>query len=99
MVLFLLTDHCVSGLEKEIELVSGSVGREWRMLGRTLGVREPEIERITEAHARDLREQSRQCLYAWRDGHPAGAATRDKLIAALRHIQQNYLADELEDLP
>ena len=68
------------------------------MLGRTLGVREPDIERISDTHSRDLREQGRQCLFMWRNNHPE-TANREKLLAALRDISQNFIADELEEMP
>ncbi len=86
-----------TGLEKEIYYIADNIGREWRMLARTLGVKEAEVERIGEAHARDLREQCRKCLLTWcTDASPG--VNRLKLIQALREINQNYIADEVEDM-
>ncbi len=77
--------------------MADNIGREWRMLGRTLGLKESDIDQISHEHRHDLREQCRQCLIAWM-AKDRGLATREKLIKALREINQNYIADEVEDL-
>ncbi len=91
------TMNTFTELGKEHLFVANNIGREWRMLGRTLGIKESDIDQITNEHRHDLREQCRQCLITWM-AKDRELATKEKLIKALREINQNYVADEVEDL-
>ena len=92
------TKYLIPGLDKDIYFVADNIGRNWRMLGRSLGIREADIDRIAYTHDKDLKEQCRQCLFMWRNNNP-GTASRDKLVSALRKMIQNFIADELEEMP
>lgn len=47
---------------KHLKLISEEVGRDWRMLGRHLGLDEATLESIHQAHFSDLKEASFQAL-------------------------------------
>lgn len=47
---------------KHLKLISEEVGRDWRMLGRHLGLDEPTLESIHQANFADLKEASYQML-------------------------------------
>jgi len=45
-----------------MKAISEEVGRDWKMLGRYLGLDEPTLESIQQAHHGDLKEASYQAL-------------------------------------
>lgn len=47
---------------RHLKLISEEVGRDWKMLGRYLGLDEPTLESIQQAHYSDLKEASYQAL-------------------------------------
>lgn len=47
---------------KHLKLISEEVGRDWRMLGRHLGLDEATLESINQAHFSDLKEAAYQTL-------------------------------------
>lgn len=47
---------------RHLKLISEAVGRDWRMLGRHLGLDEATLESIQQAHFADLKEASYQTL-------------------------------------
>ncbi|XP_054774197.2 FAS-associated death domain protein-like [Lytechinus pictus] len=82
-------------LSTEFDVIVENIGRDWRQLARRLGLTEVDIECITENHSRNLREQSRQALWMWKNKHRR-EATRQALIATLRKCKMNYIADIVE---
>ena len=59
----LAPDTIVDKLEfRHLKLISEEVGRDWRMLGRHLGLDEATLESIHQAHFTDLKEASYQAL-------------------------------------
>ncbi len=47
---------------RHLKLISEEVGRDWKMLGRYLGLDEATLESIQQAHYSDLKEASYQAL-------------------------------------
>ncbi|XP_030835162.1 FAS-associated death domain protein-like [Strongylocentrotus purpuratus] len=82
-------------LSTEFDIIVENIGRDWRQLARRLGLSEVDIECITESHGRNLREQSRQALWTWKN-RVRREATRQALIGALRKCRMNYIADIVE---
>ncbi|XP_016041775.1 FAS-associated death domain protein [Erinaceus europaeus] len=83
-------------LRAACDLVCEHVGREWRRLARQLHLPETRIEAAEEKHPRELREQVREALRAWRDAR-GEAASVDELLAALRGCGLNLVADLVEE--
>lgn len=55
--------HVADKLEfKHLKLISEEVGRDWKMLGRHLGLDEATLESIQQAYYSDLKEASYQAL-------------------------------------
>lgn len=86
-----------SDLTQEISFLCKSLGRDWKFYFRALGLPEDEIEMIS-CDYRTVRERIHQCLLAWQHQEQQ-CASRDKLIAALRHssVLRNDLASKLEE--
>lgn len=47
---------------RHIKMISEEVGRDWKMLGRHLGLDEATLDSINQAHFHDLKEASFQML-------------------------------------
>ncbi|XP_032834719.1 FAS-associated death domain protein-like [Petromyzon marinus] len=90
-------------LSRVLLSVSTSVGRDWRILSRHLGLSEVDIDAVSHAHRDDLREQSHRALETWalrrgaRRGACGEASAAAELRDALRRAQLNLVADNLED--
>lgn len=72
------------------------LGRNWRKLGRKLGLKDVKLESISKRHPTDLEETAVELLKEWRKSRGAEART-EELIAALRACQFNMTADKVED--
>ncbi|NXD81345.1 FADD protein, partial [Halcyon senegalensis] len=81
--------------EKPIEVICNNVGRNWKMLMRKLDLSEVQMDRVVEAHPRDLREQLVQSLREWQRCRGRDAKVTD-LIKALRGCDMNLVADKVE---
>uniref|UniRef100_A0A3P8S231 Fas (tnfrsf6)-associated via death domain n=1 Tax=Amphiprion percula TaxID=161767 RepID=A0A3P8S231_AMPPE len=83
-------------LDIAAEVIAENLGRNWRKLGRKLGLTDVKLESISKRHPTDLEETAVELLKEWRNSKGAEAETKD-LIAALRACQQNLTADKVED--
>ncbi|XP_068596331.1 FAS-associated death domain protein [Brachionichthys hirsutus] len=78
------------------ELIAENLGRNWRRLGRKLGLSEVRLESVSSRHPTDLEETAVELLKEWRKVRGAQAQT-EELIKALRGCKYNRTADEVED--
>ncbi|XP_026147462.1 FAS-associated death domain protein [Mastacembelus armatus] len=83
-------------LDISTEVISENLGRNWRKLGRKLGLNEVKLESISSKHPTDLEETAVELLKEWRRIRGAEAQTKD-LIGALRACEFNLTADKVED--
>ncbi|XP_068174077.1 FAS-associated death domain protein [Antennarius striatus] len=83
-------------LDVATEVVSQNLGRQWRKLGRKLGLSEPKLESVSQRHPTDLEETAVELLKEWRRLRGAQAQT-DELLGALRACEYNLTADKVED--
>uniref|UniRef100_A0A3Q1GPP7 Death domain-containing protein n=1 Tax=Acanthochromis polyacanthus TaxID=80966 RepID=A0A3Q1GPP7_9TELE len=91
-----LHDKSPSKLDIAAEVIVENLGRNWRKLGRKLGLTDVKLESISKRHPTDLEETAVELLKEWRKSKGAEAETK-YLIAALRACQQNLTADKVED--
>ncbi|KAI9517800.1 hypothetical protein NQZ68_000969 [Dissostichus eleginoides] len=78
------------------EVIVENLGRNWRKLGRSLGLTEVKIDSVSTRHPTDLEETTRELLKEWRRSRGAQARTQE-LIQALRACLLNRTADQVED--
>ncbi|XP_015256299.1 PREDICTED: FAS-associated death domain protein-like [Cyprinodon variegatus] len=91
-----LTDSERAKLDAATQVISQNLGKNWRKLGRKLGLSEAKLESIALRHPTDLEETAMELLKEWRKSGGAGAPT-DELLAALRGVQLNLTADKIQD--
>lgn len=78
------------------EVVVECLGKNWRKLGRKLGLKDVKLESISKRHPTDLEETAVELLKEWRKSRGAEARV-EELIEALRACQFNMTADKVED--
>ncbi|XP_074522361.1 FAS-associated death domain protein [Halichoeres trimaculatus] len=78
------------------EVIVENLGRNWRKLGRKLGLNDTKLESISRRHPTELEETAAELLKEWRKSRGAEARTED-LITALRACSLNLTADNIED--
>lgn len=83
-------------LDIATDVIQENLGKNWRKLGRKLGLKDIKLESISRRHPTDLEETAVELLKEWRKSRGADARTED-LIAALRACQLNMTADKVED--
>ncbi|XP_044052673.1 protein FADD [Siniperca chuatsi] len=83
-------------LDVATEVIAENLGRNWRKLGRKLGLNEVKLESISKRHPTELEETVVELLKEWRKSRGAEART-EELIKALRACQHNLTADKVED--
>nr|XP_046240295.1 protein FADD [Scatophagus argus] len=77
------------------EVIAENLGKNWRKLGRKLGLPDVKLESILRRHPTELEELARDLLKEWRKSRGAKAQT-EELITALRACQYNMTADTIE---
>ncbi|TNN52348.1 FAS-associated death domain protein [Liparis tanakae] len=82
-------------LDLATEVIAENLGRNWRKLGRKLGVTEAKLDSVATRHT-DLDETARELLKVWRKSRGAEARTSD-LVAALRACQFVLTAEKVEE--
>ncbi|XP_068566849.1 FAS-associated death domain protein [Cebidichthys violaceus] len=82
-------------LDVATEVIAENLGRNWRKLGRKLGLTDVKLESISSRHT-DLEETARELLKEWRRSRRAEARASE-LVAALRACQLNLTADNVVD--
>ncbi|XP_062272962.1 protein FADD [Scomber scombrus] len=83
-------------LDIATQVIAEHLGRNWRKLGRKLGLTDPKLESISKKYPTDLEETALELLKVWRKSRKAEAREED-LIKALRECQLNLTADKVED--
>lgn len=79
-------------LDTAASVLAERLGRNWRKLGRKLGLSEAKLESISKKHPFDLEETALELVREWRKGQGAQARA-DDILKALRACEQNYTAD------
>lgn len=77
------------------EVIAENLGKNWRKLGRKLGLTEVRLDSISSRHPTDLQETAMELLKEWRKDQRADAQVK-QLIDALRACQMNLTADKVE---
>ncbi|XP_060924095.1 protein FADD [Limanda limanda] len=83
-------------LDIATEVIAENLGRNWRKLGRKLGLNDVKLESIGRRYPTELEETVVEMLKEWRKSRGAEARTK-QLIEALRACQYNLTADKVED--
>lgn len=83
-------------LDIATEVIVENLGRNWRKLGRKLGLTDTKLESISRRHPTELEETAVELLKEWRKSRGAEARMED-LIKALRACSLNLTADKIED--
>ncbi|XP_023682826.2 FAS-associated death domain protein [Paramormyrops kingsleyae] len=79
-------------LDIATQLIAENLGKDWRMYGRKLGIKDAKLDHIREKHPYNLQEQVIELIQEWRKMHGAKASAED-LIQALRKCNLNLTAD------
>ncbi|CAB1439732.1 unnamed protein product [Pleuronectes platessa] len=83
-------------LDIATEVIAENLGRNWRKLGRKLGLNDVKLDSIGRRYPTELEETVVELLKEWRKSRGAEARTK-QLIEALRACQYNLTADKVED--
>ncbi|XP_042337036.1 FAS-associated death domain protein-like [Plectropomus leopardus] len=83
-------------LDTATDVIAENLGRNWRKLGRKLGLTDVKLESISRRHPTELDETVRELLKEWRKSRGAEARA-EELIKALRACEFNLTADKVED--
>lgn len=78
------------------EIIASTLGKQWRKLGRKLGLSDVKLESISEKHPTDLEETTLELLRVWRNIQKAEARV-NTLINALRGCELNLTAEKVEE--
>uniref|UniRef100_A0A8C6UJ75 FAS-associated death domain protein n=1 Tax=Neogobius melanostomus TaxID=47308 RepID=A0A8C6UJ75_9GOBI len=86
----------VNKLDLAAEVLSETLGNNWRKLGRKLRLSEVKLDSISRKHPSDLEETTMELVREWRRCSK-GQATVEALVQALRDCQFNMSADKVQD--
>ena len=78
-----------------LDLKGTTAAKEWKFIGRRLGVRESDIEAIEKNNSSNLKEMFYQMLLRWKSV-TGGRATKEELIRALREEKLTQIAEMME---
>lgn len=86
--------------DKELQRICPDIAHDnhYARLGRELGVKDSEIQRIKEEQKGDLREVAFQTLKKWREMN-GNSATKLTLQQALKNVQLSSVCASLKDDP
>ncbi|XP_048829692.1 protein FADD [Brienomyrus brachyistius] len=79
-------------LDIATQVIVDNLGKDWRMYGRKLGIKDAKLDHIREKHQYNLHEQVIELIQEWRKMRGAKAKAED-LIQALRKCNLNLTAD------
>lgn len=82
-------------LDVATDVIAENLGKNWRRLGRRLGLSETKLDSISKRNPTELDETAVNLLREWRKSRGAEARTGE-LIQALRDCDLNLTADKLE---
>lgn len=82
-------------LDIATDVIADNLGRNWRKLGRKLGLTDVKLESISKRHPTELDRTVIELLREWRKNRGAEARIED-LIKALRDCEFNLTADKVE---
>lgn len=77
------------------EVIAENLGKNWRKLGRKLGLTDVKLDSISRRHPTELEETAVELLKEWRKNQGTEARIED-LLKALRACQFNLTADKVE---
>ncbi|CAI9600884.1 unnamed protein product [Staurois parvus] len=80
-------------LGQAFDIICENVGKDWKMLMRTLGVTDSTMEHVVYANPYNLREQIRQCLREWKQKKRENANV-SALIKALEKCRMKLAVAE-----
>ncbi|XP_034039641.1 FAS-associated death domain protein [Thalassophryne amazonica] len=83
-------------LDIATDVIASRLGKNWRRLGRKLGVNDVKLESISLKFPTDLEEMTRELLKEWIKSRGADACTGE-LIKALRCCDFNLIADHVDE--
>ncbi|XP_072278186.1 FAS-associated death domain protein [Pyxicephalus adspersus] len=83
-------------LGQAFDIICESVGKDWKMLMRTLGLTDGTIDQVVYANPYNLREQIRHCLREWRRKKKENAKV-SALIQALEKCRMKLVAERISD--
>ncbi|XP_075044383.1 FAS-associated death domain protein [Mixophyes fleayi] len=83
-------------LDRAFDIICDNVGRDWRRLMRSLGMTDPIMEQVMDAHPRNMREQLMQCLIKWREKKRDDASVT-ALMHALECCKLRLVAEKVTD--
>lgn len=83
-------------LDIATEVITENLGKDWRKLGRKLGLTDVKLESVSKRHPTELGETAVELLREWRKNRGAEARTVE-LLQALRACKLNLTADKVEE--
>ncbi|XP_070551837.1 FAS-associated death domain protein-like [Ptychodera flava] len=80
--------------EDNLDTVVDNIGKDWKRLGRKLGITDPDLDVLQMNNSHDVKEAIRQMLRQWREDN-GKMATKEKLKEALVNAKRRDIADEI----
>lgn len=83
-------------LGEAFDVICENVGKDWKMLIRTLGIGDSTIDQVIYANPYNMKEQLRQCLREWKK-KKREKANISTLIEALTKCRMKLVAEKVKD--